>query len=34
MLKIVITSKPVLVIFNPDWQVKLKTNASNFALGG
>lgn len=33
-LKEAITSEPVLAMFDPDRQVKLETDASNFALGG
>jgi hypothetical protein len=33
-LKSAITSEPVLVMFDPDRQVELETDASDFALGG
>ncbi|KAF5701029.1 reverse transcriptase domain-containing protein [Fusarium globosum] len=33
-LKEAITSEPVLIMFNPDRQVELETDASDFALGG
>jgi len=33
-LKEAILSEPVLVMFNPEREIKLKTDASNFTLGG